>query len=258
MLPAEELGRYAFLGVPLFQRQPRSPITTQLKEHVEPTHMYISTHYFLLRSSSTATGYIHMSRWQVAGVLEGFAEDDDLNYQDVTFNRSSKTWLCCVANGSNITCDDPTTETVSAKVLASIATTYVVPASVATTVAITTSGAHTTAPTNSRTATPKTTSSDSSSRTSASAIARGVVGGVLLIAILVGVWFFCGRARAMRERVGVDVLMPSAQGLLNGHFEKAPDAESLELQTHENPVELSTSFEQTQTHERESVASELP
>jgi hypothetical protein len=35
--------------------------------------------------------------------------------------------------------------------------------------------------------------------------------------------------------------MPSAQGLLNGHIEKAPDAERLELQTHENPVELDAS-----------------
>jgi hypothetical protein len=52
--------------------------------------------------------------------------------------------------------------------------------------------------------------------------------------------------------------MPSEEGLLNGHAEKAPDAERPELQTHKNPVELSASVKHTQIHERESVTSELP
>jgi len=81
-----------------------------------------------------------------------------------------------------------------------------------------------------------------------------------LIAILVGLWFFFRKARATRKRKRAEgeVLMPSAQGLLNGHIEKAPDAERLELQTYENPVELDTRFEHGQTHGSNSMASELP
>ena len=52
---------------------------------------------------------------------------DQPAYQDVTFNRTIQQWFCCGANGSNIKCNNPTTVTVSAKAITSIATTYVVP-----------------------------------------------------------------------------------------------------------------------------------
>lgn len=53
---------------------------------------------------------------------------------DVTYDSTLDAWLCCNADDDgNITCDNPTSETVSAKQIASIATTYVVPSVVATT-----------------------------------------------------------------------------------------------------------------------------
>ena len=64
-----------------------------------------------------------------------------------------------------------------------------------------------------------------------------------MIALLIGAWFFWYRKRNSRaEKTGKangDIALPSEEGFVNGHVEKAPEAEKVELQAHENLVELS-------------------
>jgi len=110
-------------------------------------------------------------------------------------------------------------------------------------------------------ATPESTSERPSSGPQAGAIAGGVIGGVALIAIIIGIWFFRGRAARIGTIQGTvtdENIMPSELGMLKGHVEKAADSEILELQTRENPVELSSRPSCTTTNERGPLISELP
>lgn len=118
----------------------------------------------------------------------------DLSVGDVTFDPKTKIWHCCGTNAAgNVTCNEPTTATAVAKPIASLATTYVVPSTVRTTSA---TGTHSSAPSTPSTNIPG--SQKSAGGTSqAGPIAGGVIGGVALIAIVIGGWFWYRRRRSL-------------------------------------------------------------
>jgi hypothetical protein len=69
-----------------------------------------------------------------------------------------------------------------------------------------------------------------------------------LIALLIGAWFFWRRSGNSRTaktgKTSGDVALPSEERFVDGHVEKAPEAERAELQAHESPVELSAQSSQ--------------
>ena len=136
---------------------------------------------------------------------------DNLPTLDVVYDGHERQWLCCGADASgNVTCDHPTTETVVAKHVASIATTYVVPSIVSTTSA---TGAPTSSSTSSSMAGTSTSGASAQSSSAAAsapsmqnsaqhtshagAIAGGVIGGLAFIALVAtGGYFWYRRRRA--------------------------------------------------------------
>jgi hypothetical protein len=176
----------------------------------------------------------------------------------VTWNRTSQEWLCCGAISNDIKCNNPTTITVSAKALASIATTYVVPSQVATTEASgTVTPSNTRGPTaTSATNTPTNTGGGGKrkkkSGTPVGAIVGGVVGGVAVIALLIGAWIFWRRKRT--AKAGGGVAMSSELGSHREPVEKGQDVVRSELPVHEDPVELSA----LSPHAKSNRPAELP
>lgn len=121
---------------------------------------------------------------------------EDLSVADITFDVNANTWTCCGADADgNVTCNEPTAVTVVAKPIVRLATTYVVPS------ILVTASATGTRPDFANTGSPsidtsKPESKDSSSGTSlAGPIASGVIGGVALIAIVLGVIFWYRQRR---------------------------------------------------------------
>jgi hypothetical protein len=127
----------------------------------------------------------------------------------VIYDSLEKQWLCCGVDASgNVTCDNPTTETVAAVHLATIATTYVVPSMVATTSATaapssssssssiagtSTTGAPVQSSSPAADVPPTQSSTQHTSHTGA--IAGGVVGGLAFIALVAAAGYFWYRRR---------------------------------------------------------------